>query len=162
MKRTIGILITGVFSLIFMTSTTCSDENTVRTAQETTGNEKKAIPSLSNGISFEKVNLEKAKKQAKKEGKLIFIDCYTSWCGPCKRMAATTFKDEEVGKLFNQSFINLKIDIVKDEDGASVARRYGIRAYPTLLMINSDGELIKQTLGFQTKDKLIAFAKSVL
>ena len=162
MKRTIGILMTGVFSLIFMTSTTCSDENTARTAKETTGNEKKAILSLSNGISFEKVNLEKAKKQAKKEGKLIFIDCYTSWCGPCKRMAATTFKDEEVGKLFNQSFINLKIDIEKDEDGASVARRYGIRAYPTLLMINSDGELIKQTLGFQTKDKLIAFAKSVL
>jgi len=162
MKRTIGILMTGVFSLIFMTSTTCSDKNTGKTAQETTGNEKKAILSLNNGISFESVNLEKAKKQAKKEGKLIFIDCYTSWCGPCKRMAATTFKDEEVGKLFNQSFINLKIDIEKDEDGASVARRYGIRAYPTLLMINSDGELIKQTLGFQTKDKLIAFAKSVL
>ncbi len=165
MKKTIGIFVAGVVSLIVMTSTTCSVENTeVREVQKEDKAQSADVmsPATSSGISFDKISLEKAKKQAKKEGKLIFIDCYTSWCGPCKRMAATTFKEEEVAKLFNNNFINLKIDIEKDEDGADVARRYRVRAYPTLLMINGDGELVKQTVGFQTKDKLMAFAKSVL
>lgn len=162
MKKTVGIFVAGVLSLIVMTSTTCSVENTETPKEDLAQNASVASPAPSNGISFDKMSIEKAKKQAKKEGKLIFIDCYTSWCGPCKRMAATTFKEEEVAKLFNQSFINLKIDIEKDEDGADVARRYRVRAYPTLLMINGDGELVKQTVGFQTKDKLMAFAKSVL
>lgn len=161
MKKTVGIFVAGILSLMVMTSTTCSVDSG---ASPQSASEEASMNSLAGngGISFDKISLEKAKKQAKKEGKLIFIDCYTSWCGPCKRMAATTFQEDEVAKLFNKNFINLKIDIEKDDDGADVARRYRVRAYPTLLIINGDGELVKQTVGFQTKDKLMAFAKSVL
>lgn len=161
MKKTVGIFVAGILSLMVMTSTTCSVDSG---ASPQSASEEASMNSLAGngGISFDKISLEKAKKQAKKEGKLIFIDCYTSWCGPCKRMAATTFQEDEVAKLFNKNFINLKIDIEKDDDGADVARRYRVRAYPTLLFINGDGELVKQTVGFQTKDKLMAFAKSVL
>lgn len=161
MKKTVGIFVAGILSLMVMTSTTCSVENG---STEVSVSEQATVKGLAanGGISFEKMTLEKAKKQAKKDGKLIFIDCYTSWCGPCKRMAATTFQEDDVAKLFNKNFINLKIDIEKDEDGADVARRYRVRAYPTLLIINGDGELVKQTVGFQTGDKLMAFAKSVL
>jgi thiol:disulfide interchange protein len=162
MKKTVGIFVAGVLSLIVMTSTTCSVETTEASKEKVAHNASVTAPAESDGIIFDQIRLEKAKKQAKKEGKMIFIDCYTSWCGPCKRMAATTFKEDEVAKLFNSNFINLKIDIEKDEDGADVARRYRVRAYPTLLIINGDGELVKQTVGFQTKDKLMAFAKSVL
>ena len=113
------------------------------------------------GISFETIPLAKAMKKAEKSGKYIFIDAYTSWCGPCKRMAATSFKDAEVGKIFNEKFINLKIDCEKDEDGPEISRLYKIRAYPTLLVINGSGELVKEVIGFQTADQLKNLAKSL-
>jgi thiol:disulfide interchange protein len=74
--------------------------------------------STEEGIQFQTLSLEDAKKQSLKSGKLIFIDAYASWCGPCKRMAATSFKNLEVGKVYNEQFINLKdkletLDVVK-------------------------------------------------
>lgn len=163
MKKSIGIFIAGCTAMIMMTSTTCTEEAVGGTPQPASQElSESSVKIVNGGIDFEKMDLEKAKKQAKKSGKLIFIDCYTSWCGPCKRMAATTFKDDEVGKFFNDNFVNLKVDIEKDPDGEGIAQRYRVRAFPTLLVIDGDGKLIKQTVGFQTKDKLMAFAKSVV
>ncbi|MFN5912607.1 MAG: thioredoxin family protein [Bacteroidota bacterium] len=113
------------------------------------------------GIKFKTIPLEKAKEMAAEKDKLIFIDAYTSWCGPCKRMAATSFQEAEVGKIFNDRFVNLKIDMEQDADGPEVARLYKVRAYPTLLVIDSKGKLIKQGVGFMTADQLIAFANSI-
>jgi thioredoxin 1 len=113
------------------------------------------------GIKFKHITLEEAKKQAKKNEKYIFIDAYTSWCGPCKQMAATSFKSAKVGSIYNEKFINLKIDVEKDADGPELAKNYKVRAYPTLLIIDSEGNLVKSILGFQTEDRLIAFANSV-
>jgi thioredoxin-related protein len=76
-------------------------------------------------------------------------------------MAATSFMEEEVGEIFNDRFVNIKIEMEKDADGPEVARLYKVRAYPTLLVINSDGKLIKQSVGFMTADQLIAFANSI-
>jgi thiol:disulfide interchange protein len=102
-----------------------------------------------------------ARAQAKTNKQLIFIDAYASWCGPCKIMAATSFRNTEVGAMYNKKFINIKIDVEKDPDGPEIARMYKIRAYPTLLIIDSDGKLIKTVLGLQTEERLIAFANSV-
>lgn len=113
------------------------------------------------GIKFKHITLEEAKKKAAEDDQLIFIDAYTSWCGPCKKMAATSFQEEKVGELFNESFVNLKIDVEKDADGAEIARLYKIKAYPTLLFIDSNGKLVKQVIGFQTGDQLINIAKSL-
>ncbi len=113
------------------------------------------------GIKFTHVTLKKAKDEAKKSGKIIFIDCYTSWCGPCKQMAATSFQDEKVAAVYNEKFINLKVDIEKDADGPELARMYKISGYPTLLYINAEGKLVKSMLGLQTADKLISVASSM-
>jgi thiol:disulfide interchange protein len=113
------------------------------------------------GIKFVNLTFQKAVQQAKTSNKLVFIDVHTSWCGPCKEMAATTFKDAEVGALFNKNFINLKIDAEKDADGPSVARAYGVRAYPTLLFIDGDGNVVQKVIGKQTKEKLIYIASSL-
>jgi thiol:disulfide interchange protein len=113
------------------------------------------------GIKFLNISLEKAKELAEKSDKIIFIDAHTSWCGPCKKMAATSFQDQEVSKAFNAKYINLKVDIENDADGQEIARMYKVQAYPTLLFINSKGKLIKTLVGFQSADKLVAVASSM-
>ncbi|MNK12872.1 Thioredoxin [compost metagenome] len=110
----------------------------------------------SSGIKFSKMSLEKAFKEAQATGKLIFIDVHTSWCGPCKEMAKTTFTDSEVGSVFNQRFINLKIDAEKDADGPMVSKAYSVSAYPTLLFVNGEGKLVRKLVGKQSKEKLLA------
>lgn len=113
------------------------------------------------GIEFEGNTLAEAMAAAKKSGKLVFIDAYTDWCGPCKKMAATSFQDAEVAKLFNSKFINLKVEMEKSADGPTIARAYRVAAYPTLLFIDGDGKLVKSVVGFQTADQLIAVGKSL-
>lgn len=112
------------------------------------------------GIEFRHISLEEAQQEAKKSNKLIFIDAYVSWCGPCKKMAATSFKDAAVGGIYNKQFINLKIDCEKDADGIEISRRYKISAYPTLLFIDATGKLKKQVLGYQTAERLLFLANS--
>lgn len=163
MKRIFGIVGVGAFALVFMSST-CSNE-TAEVEEEANDVKEATVLPVSkeeSGIKFRKGGLEKAKKMAAEEGKLIFIDAYTNWCGPCKKMAATTFKDAEVGEFFNENFINIKIEMEKDADGPSTARRYNVRAYPTLLIIDEEGNLVKQTIGFQNKSRLMSFAGGAL
>lgn len=162
MKRAIHSLLIGT-GVLFVISSTCSstyerNQSQLGAVATVEKNQEKS----DEGIAFIKADLAKAKEMAKSSGKLIFIDAYTSWCGPCKQMSATTFKDAEVGKLFNENFINLKIEMEKDADGKEVAMKYNVRAYPTLLIIDHEGNLVKQTIGFQSKERLIAFAQSVL
>ena len=54
---------------------------------------------------FRHISLDEAAKAAKAEGKLIFIDVYTSWCGPCKMMANQTFPQKLVGDYMNKTFV---------------------------------------------------------
>src|SRR5690554_8230078 len=89
------------------------------------------------GINFETLSFDEAIQKAKKEKKLIFLDAYAVWCGPCKTKDRTTFKSEEVGKVFNKNFINIKIDMEKGE-GPALARRFQVRAYPTMIWMNGE------------------------
>ena len=116
---------------------------------------------VKDGIEFQKATFDEALKEAKKTGKLVFIDAYTEWCGPCKKMAATTFMDPEVASLFNSKFINLKVEMEKNADGPMIAQKYSVRAYPSLLFINSDGKVVKYAVGYQTAEQLMAIGKSL-
>ena len=113
------------------------------------------------GIEFVGMDFNSALAEAKKTNKLIFIDAYTSWCGPCKKMAATAFMDQNVSNVFNSKFINLKVEMEKSVDGPEIAKRYGVKAYPTLLFINGDGKLVKSVVGYQTPEQLLAVGKSL-
>lgn len=107
------------------------------------------------GIQFMDISFADALKKAKKEKKLIFVDAYAVWCGPCKWMEANTFRDKEVGEAFNKNFINLKIDMEKGE-GPELARKYNVRAYPTLFLIDGEGNVVKRILGAKKKDQLLS------
>lgn len=112
------------------------------------------------GIVFYEGNFEAALAKAKAENKIIFLDAYASWCGPCKKMAANVFTDEKVGEYFNANFINLKIDMEKGE-GPSIASKYPVQYYPTLFFIDSNGKLLKKVIGYHDDSQLIKEAKSV-
>jgi len=119
-------------------------------------------PKTSNepGIKFFEGTWEEALKAAKKQNKLIFLDVYATWCGPCKRLAALTFPDPEVGKYYNERFINVKVDGEKGE-GPMLRQRYNVRGYPTLLFINHKGEVVKSTAGFRDPANFLELGKSV-
>lgn len=85
-------------------------------------------------------------EMAKKENKLVFMDCYTSWCGPCKRLSSQVFPDSSVGVYYNANFINTKFDMEKGE-GVELAGRFAIRAYPTLLWLDGDGNVKHKIVG---------------
>lgn len=125
--------------------------NTTLSAQETT-----------KGISFHDNKPWKEILQlAKKENKLIFMDCYTSWCGPCKALAKNVFTQEKVGDFFNPRFINVKYDMEKG-DGKMLNEQYKkhIIGYPTLLLINAEGKVLQQLAGYKDADELIEGIRS--
>lgn len=98
-------------------------------------------------IKFEEnVSFAEAVAKAKADNKLLFVDCYTSWCGPCKMLARDVFTNNEVADYFNVNFINFKVDCEKGE-GPELASKYKINSYPTLLFIDGDGNLNTRLTG---------------
>ena len=98
--------------------------------------------------NFQELSLEKALEKAKGEGKgkMVFIDSYTSWCGPCKIMAKEVLPLKEVGDFLNERFVCVKYDMEKGE-GPEIAKKYRVNAYPTFLLVNADGSLINSIVG---------------
>ena len=97
--------------------------------------------------NFQKLTMCEAAEKAKAEGKMIFVDLYTSWCGPCKMMAEKIFPDPELGKYMNEKFVCVKYDAEKDEEGKALAEKYAVSAYPTFLILNAEQALENQIVG---------------
>ena len=97
-------------------------------------------------IKFEKLSFTEALAKAKKENKLIFLDAYTTWCGPCKWMSKNMFTKDEIADYYNAEFVNTKFDMEKGE-GLDIAKKYEVRCYPNLLFIDGDGNLVHRTAG---------------
>ena len=110
------------------------------------------------GIQFIESNWAKALQEAKKQNKLIFLDAYTSWCGPCRMLKQNTFPDKAVGEFFNKNFINVALDM-EQGDGVAVAEKYQVNAYPTLIIADADGNIVTYTKGYINAKQLIEFGK---
>ncbi len=113
------------------------------------------------GMSFTNGNWGEILAIAQKENKIIFLDAYTSWCGPCKLMAREVFPRKEVGDFYNANFINVQIDMEKGE-GLELARKYNVAAYPTLLYIAASGTLLHRAVGFLQAEQLIEMGENAL
>jgi thioredoxin-related protein len=115
----------------------------------------KMVFAQESGIKFEKSNWNQVLQKAKSENKIIFMDAYTSWCGPCKSMQARVFPDKKVGDFFNENFINVKVDMEQGE-GPAIALKYPVRGYPTLFFIDpKSGKIVNQALGYKSTEQLI-------
>ncbi len=112
------------------------------------------------GIQFTHDNWVNALATAQKENKLVFLDVYAKWCGPCKRLKKYTFNDAAVGKVFNEKYINISID-AEEGEGIAIANKYEVDEYPTLLFIKADGTLLKKKTGYYSSKALLGLAEAM-
>lgn len=104
--------------------------------------------------NFRKITFAEGIEAAKKEGKLVFVDFHTSWCGPCKRMAKEVFPTKQVGDYMNSHFVCLAIDAEKGE-GVELAKTYKIKAYPTMTVIRTDKSEAGNVVGYHEPSQLV-------
>ena len=98
------------------------------------------------GIHFDHGTFAELLANAKKENKMIMVDAFTTWCGPCKYMAKNIFPNDTVSEFYNKNFVNAKIDMEKGE-GVGLAKKYDVQCYPTFLFIDGSGQLIHRASG---------------
>lgn len=118
------------------------------------------IQAHAQGIVFSQASFEEAKQIASQQNKLIFVDFYTVWCGPCKMLAKNVFPQPQVGEFFNKHFVCLQLDAEKE--GKELARNYQVEAYPSLVFLRPDGEMLGKVVGSVRADKLIASAQDAI
>ncbi len=114
---------------------------------------------LAKGIKFEQnTTWEKIKSQAKDENKYIFVDCYATWCGPCKKMDKEVYINDTVGSLVNARFISVKVqmdslatdnDEIKDWYSTAhlLQQENRVLELPTYLFYSPDGKLVHKSKG---------------
>lgn len=117
-----------------------------------------SIKAQNRSIQFEHSSWAQVMKKARQEKKMIFIDAYTSWCGPCKLMAKEVFTRDEVADYYNKHFICIKYDVEKDKT-IPMKNPYGISCYPTFLYLTPDGEVVHKVVGSCEPDEFIAWTK---
>ena len=93
-------------------------------------------------------------EKSKSENKIIMMDIYTDWCGACKEMDKTTFKNKSVIDS-STNFIALKFNPEKMPNGEDILKKYNILGFPTMLFINSDGFILKRIVGYIESGELI-------
>lgn len=107
------------------------------------------------GTHFRDLSFDEALAAARAEGKLLFVDCYTTWCGPCKNMAEKVFPQKAAGDYFNPRFVCVKYDMEQGE-GVELAKRWEVHAYPTFLIIRPDGSIQHRMVGGGDLESFIA------
>lgn len=117
-----------------------------------------AVNAQDRAINFDHSSWAEIKAKAAAEKKVIFLDAYTSWCGPCKQMASQVFTNNEVADYFNANFINAKIDMEKGE-GPELAKLYKVKAYPSLLFIDAQGKVVSLKVGAQDVKAFLNYGK---
>jgi thioredoxin-related protein len=126
------------------------------------------------GISFERnMSWRQVVEKAKRESKYIFVDCYASWCGPCKLMDKNVYVKEKIGNIVNDKFVSVKVqmDSTKNDDSQTrewyavardMQRQYNINAFPTYLFFSPEGKIVHKGEGYKNEGDFIATANAAV
>ena len=93
----------------------------------------------STGIQFFNGTFKEALAKAKKENKMVMMDCYTTWCGPCKMLKKEVFVDKTLGDYMNAKYVCVAMDYENGE-GPAIAQMYPVDGYPTLYFLDASGK----------------------
>ncbi|MBC3786810.1 thioredoxin family protein [Spirosoma utsteinense] len=113
------------------------------------------------GVTFFAGSWQAALAEARLQNKPIFLDVYTTWCPPCRRMAREAFPNAKVAEKYNARFVNYQINAEFGE-GADLARTYAVGSYPTLLFIAPNGELVQRSVGYTGINGMLTLADMAL
>lgn len=165
MKKFIYIILGAALTL-----TSCANNKEVAEGES----EAKVAKSSVNDSTLTWYDMEQGIMLAQKEKKKIFVDVYTDWCGWCKKMDASTFKDAEVIKALNQDYIAVKFDAEQREDLNFFGTVYkfvdngrrgyhelaavlldGRLSYPSFVVLNSNGNREKKLIGYMNPQQFL-------
>jgi len=118
-----------------------------------------AEKSSDSGGLFEKLTVEEALKKAQEQNKLVFIDFYADWCGPCRQMDRETFSDPKIQEWLRQRFVCIKIN---HDHNKELVRKYGVRSLPTFVLLTADGNQLPSVTGGSSPERFKARIESVL
>lgn len=148
------LAVTGLITTSFVSPSIITNEMPTCSA-------KNATIKKDGGITFIEQDWDKALKTAQSQNKLVFLDIYATWCGPCKMLKQYTFTDAKVGEFFNKNFINVSVDGEKGV-GPGLAEKFAIEGYPTLIVADASGKPVLVTAGYLPSDVLLNFANEAL
>ena len=143
----------GCLVLIFIYSCNVSSKSKNKISENT-------IPE-NTGVQFIEENWNNALEKAKSQNKLVFLDIYATWCGPCKMLKQYTFTDTSVGNFFNRNFVNVSVDGEKGV-GPQLAQQFSIEGYPSLIITDAEGKPVLVTAGYMPAIDLLKFANEAL
>ncbi|MBN1383580.1 MAG: thioredoxin family protein [Elusimicrobia bacterium] len=121
-----------IFLLLCLSVNACTSKKTVNV-------EKKEITWV--------YNLYEALLSAEQNNKPLMVDFYADWCGWCKKLDRDTYADPKVAEL-SDGFVCVKVDTTRDEISA---RKYKVKGLPTVVFMDSKGEIISRIEGYRDK-----------
>lgn len=107
-----------------------------------------------------KESFKEAQTLAAQSKKTLFVEFTAVWCGPCKLMEKKVFSKPEVGNFINSKFIPVKVDIGTPE-GKEFAKAYFVDGVPTMIIMDSNGKVIKRLEGYHSDSQLITQLKNL-
>lgn len=117
------------------------------------------LPASASDGPFSDLSVDAALKAAKKDGKLVMIDFYTTWCGPCRMLDRMTWPNKDVKDWLGAHFVAVKVDCDRNRP---MQLRHRVRSYPTMVFLKGDGKEIGRMVGYMPPKVFLARAKSVL
>lgn len=99
------------------------------------------------GVRFETGTFEDALLKVRSTNKPLFVYVYTNWSTPCSMMRSEVLASGTVGKLYNEHFLCVKVN-VEDPEGLTLAAKYKIPGSPTFLYLKADGSVYYRFMGY--------------
>jgi len=153
----------GFSVLIFACSCNVSSKSKTQAAVNTEAVNTEVVnkEKANTAINFIEQDWNTALQTAKKQNKLVFLDIYATWCGPCKLLKQYTFTDTSVARFFNNNFVNISVDGEKGV-GPQLAQQFSIEGYPSLIITDAEGKPVLFTAGYMPAQDLLRFADEAL
>lgn len=149
------MLLTKFFSLLGLAILLISCKSQVNTIEPTIIKK----PEVPQGVAFiENGTVSLLMEKARVENKIIFLDFYADWCGPCKTMDKEVFLDKNVSEYFNKNFINFKVN-GDALPGSELANLYNVTGYPTVVFVDPKGVVLRKQIGLIFQEQLMSLAQ---
>lgn len=132
------------------------------------------IIDTNNGIQWlEGLTWQGVRDKARRENKYIFLDCFTTWCGPCKKMDEKVYSNDTVGDFFNPRFVSIKVQMDKTKndnvfiqnwykDAEEIRIKYHVDMFPCFIFLNPQGNIVLLKTGYRGVNDFVTLAQMAM